>query len=110
MRNHVSRQSPNPLRHHAAGRQQFQTRGPQLILATSVSEPPARFSVSTQVGSLVGGYIMLRFFTPAVVAPDTNNIIQSKPTKIQRRNFVLVGFSRHMLTSTACDQWIKHKL
>lgn len=43
-----------------------------------------------QIGSLVGGYIYLRFFNPAIVTPDAINFIRNKPTKKMRRNLILV--------------------
>ena len=42
-------------------------------------------------GSLIGGYIYLRFFNPVIVTPDAMNIIATKPNRIQRRNLILVA-------------------
>eukprot|EP00456_Euglypha_rotunda_P037958 TRINITY_DN29148_c0_g1_i6.p1 TRINITY_DN29148_c0_g1~~TRINITY_DN29148_c0_g1_i6.p1 ORF type:complete len:191 (-),score=35.71 TRINITY_DN29148_c0_g1_i6:30-602(-) len=39
-----------------------------------------------QVGSLMGGYIYLRFFNPVIVTPDTSNLISTKPSRIMRRD------------------------
>jgi len=44
-----------------------------------------------QKGSLMGGYIYLRFFNPVIVAPENNNFIQITPSKTARRNLILVA-------------------
>lgn len=44
-----------------------------------------------QIGSLIGGYICLRFFNPVIVTPDALNFIQTKPKRIMRRNLILVA-------------------
>lgn len=44
-----------------------------------------------QIGSLMGGYIYLRFFNPVIVTPDALNFIQTKPTRIKRRNLILIA-------------------
>lgn len=44
-----------------------------------------------QIGSLMGGYIYLRFFNPVIVTPDAINFIQTKPSTIMRRNLVLIA-------------------
>lgn len=44
-----------------------------------------------QVGSLIGGYIYLRFFNPVIVTPDALNFIQIKPSRVMRRNLILIA-------------------
>lgn len=44
-----------------------------------------------QIGSLMGGYIYLRFFNPVIVTPDALNFIQVKPSRIMRRNLILIA-------------------
>jgi Ras GTPase-activating-like protein IQGAP2/3 len=44
-----------------------------------------------QIGSLIGGYIYLRFFNPVIVTPDALNFIQTKPKGVMRRNLILVS-------------------
>jgi len=44
-----------------------------------------------QIGSLIGGYIYLRFFNPVIVTPDALNFIQVKPSRIMRRNLILIA-------------------
>eukprot|EP01006_Ploeotia_vitrea_P031861 TRINITY_DN64153_c0_g3_i3.p1 TRINITY_DN64153_c0_g3~~TRINITY_DN64153_c0_g3_i3.p1 ORF type:complete len:649 (-),score=387.13 TRINITY_DN64153_c0_g3_i3:60-2006(-) len=53
----------------------------------------AKFPNSTraQIGSLLGGYIYLRFFNPAIVTPDAINFIKTKPTRVARRNLILIA-------------------
>jgi hypothetical protein len=46
-------------------------------------------AICLQVGSLMGGYIYLRFFNPVIVTPDALNFI-SKPSRVMRRNLILV--------------------
>ena len=44
-----------------------------------------------QVSALLGGYLFLRFFNPAIVAPEANGIAPSSPTDDSRRALVLVS-------------------
>lgn len=45
-----------------------------------------------QVGSLVGGYIHLRFFNPVIVSPETANFVEKTAvSKMTRRNLILVA-------------------
>jgi Ras GTPase-activating-like protein IQGAP2/3 len=44
-----------------------------------------------QIGSLIGGYIYLRFFNPVIVTPDAVNFIKKKPTPKARRNLILIA-------------------
>jgi hypothetical protein len=43
------------------------------------------------LGSLIGGYIYLRFFNPVIVTPDALNITTIKPNRFQRRNLILIA-------------------
>lgn len=45
-----------------------------------------------QIGSIIGGYIFLRFFTPAIGNPSDKkfNFID-EPTKVMRRNLILIS-------------------
>ena len=43
-----------------------------------------------QIGSLIGGYIYLRFFNPIIVAPYMINIC-NKPSKIHKRNLIYIA-------------------
>lgn len=43
-----------------------------------------------QIGSLIGGNIFLRFFCPAIITPDAINFITTKPSKIMRKNLILI--------------------
>lgn len=45
----------------------------------------------SQLGSLMGGYIYLRFFNPVIVTPDAINFIQTKPKGTMRRNLILIA-------------------
>eukprot|EP00743_Colponemidia_sp_Colp-15_P005475 GILK01005888.1.p1 GENE.GILK01005888.1~~GILK01005888.1.p1 ORF type:complete len:816 (+),score=159.79 GILK01005888.1:49-2448(+) len=45
----------------------------------------------TKIGSLIGGFLYLRFLNPAIVAPDGLNIVKAKPNKTVRRNLILVA-------------------
>jgi hypothetical protein len=53
------------------------------------------FSTATeqQIYSIVGGFVILRYINPAIVAPDGNQIIAAgtKPSKKQRRNLILIA-------------------
>lgn len=53
----------------------------------------AKFPEATryEVGSLIGGYIYLRFFNPAVVGPDAAGLISDKPGTVGRRNLILIA-------------------
>ena len=53
--------------------------------------PGPRSSLSSQIQSLQGGYIYLRFFNPVIVAPDAMNFIREKPSRTLRRNLVLIA-------------------
>jgi len=44
-----------------------------------------------QVGSLMGGYIYLRFFNPIIVTPDAINFVDQKPSRLMRRNLILIA-------------------
>jgi Ras GTPase-activating-like protein IQGAP2/3 len=44
-----------------------------------------------QIGSLIGGYVYLRFFNPVIATPDSVNFISVKPSKTMRRNLVLIA-------------------
>lgn len=44
-----------------------------------------------QIGSIMGGYINLRFFNPVIVTPDALNFISTKPSRSMRRNLVLIA-------------------
>jgi len=45
-----------------------------------------------QIGSMVGSYLYLRFFTPAIVNPDRGNLLQGKKlSRKMRDNLVLVA-------------------
>jgi len=44
-----------------------------------------------QITSLLGGYIFLRFFNPAIVTPDAINLISIKPSRICRRNLTVIA-------------------
>jgi len=52
-----------------------------------------------QTGSLMGGYIYLRFFNPAIVAPDAMNLVSTKPSKQLRRNLTLIAKSLQNLSN-----------
>eukprot|EP01113_Clastostelium_recurvatum_P021211 TRINITY_DN2509_c0_g1_i2.p1 TRINITY_DN2509_c0_g1~~TRINITY_DN2509_c0_g1_i2.p1 ORF type:complete len:928 (-),score=285.96 TRINITY_DN2509_c0_g1_i2:70-2805(-) len=45
------------------------------------------------VAPLVGGFIMLRYFTPAITCPEASNVLaaDTAPTIRSKRNFVLLG-------------------
>lgn len=45
-----------------------------------------------EIVSLQGGIIYLRFLNPAIVTPEVNNLVKDKPSKIARRNLILVIF------------------
>eukprot|EP00937_MAST-01D_sp_MAST-1D-sp2_P007383 g7383.t1 len=45
----------------------------------------------TQVNSIVGGFVFLRYINPAVTAPDGLNLLPTKLKPMQRRNLVLVA-------------------
>eukprot|EP00475_Leptophrys_vorax_P005128 TRINITY_DN1307_c0_g1_i1.p1 TRINITY_DN1307_c0_g1~~TRINITY_DN1307_c0_g1_i1.p1 ORF type:complete len:875 (+),score=221.44 TRINITY_DN1307_c0_g1_i1:59-2683(+) len=62
---------------------------------------------NNQIASLVGGYVCLRYFSPAIVAPDAMNIITEKPTKIMRRNLVLIAKCLQNLSNG--QYWGEHK-
>lgn len=55
-------------------------------IATAVTPrfPQAKFTA-------VGAFIFLRFFCPAIVAPDTEGLVASVPTKEMRRGLLLVA-------------------
>lgn len=46
-----------------------------------------------QIGGLVGSFIFLRIFNPAICAPDSqeNGFVNERPSKITRKNLLLVG-------------------
>merc|ERR1711902_386876 len=46
-----------------------------------------------EIGSLVGGYIYLRFFNPVIVAPDQKNLLSNgkKLNPKARRNLILIA-------------------
>merc|ERR1712130_88378 len=44
-----------------------------------------------QIGSLIGGYIYLRFFNPVIVTPDYLGFVDVKPAKHMRRNLILLA-------------------
>eukprot|EP00474_Spongospora_subterranea_P010430 CRZ10888.1 hypothetical protein [Spongospora subterranea] len=44
-----------------------------------------------RVGSMVGGYIYLRFFNPVVVTPDALDFVRGKVSKKMRRNLILIA-------------------
>jgi len=52
-----------------------------------------------QTGSLMGGYVYLRFFNPAIVAPDAMNLLSTKPSKQLRRNLTLIAKSLQNLSN-----------
>ncbi|KAH8816296.1 hypothetical protein F5884DRAFT_217036 [Xylogone sp. PMI_703] len=56
------------------------------IISTTVTErfPEARFTA-------VGGFIFLRFFCPAIVAPDAEGLISTTPSKEMRRGLLLIA-------------------
>eukprot|EP00475_Leptophrys_vorax_P005130 TRINITY_DN1307_c0_g2_i1.p1 TRINITY_DN1307_c0_g2~~TRINITY_DN1307_c0_g2_i1.p1 ORF type:complete len:901 (+),score=234.58 TRINITY_DN1307_c0_g2_i1:125-2827(+) len=60
-----------------------------------------------QIASLIGGYVCLRFFSPAIVTPDALNIITDKPNKLMRRNLVLVAKCLQNLSNG--QYWGEHK-
>lgn len=51
----------------------------------------SRTSLAEQIQALQGGFIYLRFFNPAIVAPDATGFITSKPSRTVRRNLVLIA-------------------
>jgi len=44
-----------------------------------------------QIGSLVGGFIYLRLFNPAIVTPETMSLVAGRPSKSTRRNLILIA-------------------
>jgi len=44
-----------------------------------------------QIGSLVGGFIYLRLFNPAIVTPETMSLVSGRPSKNTRRNLILIA-------------------
>lgn len=44
-----------------------------------------------KVGSMIGGYIYLRFFNPVIVAPDALDFVRGKLSKKNRRNLILIA-------------------
>jgi Ras GTPase-activating-like protein IQGAP2/3 len=71
-----------------------------------------------QCGSLMGGYIYLRFFNPVIVTPDAVNFISTKPNRVVRRNLILVCPNSHTASYfldailirgyTSCDRLQKY--
>lgn len=43
------------------------------------------------LGSIVGGYIFLRFFTPMIVTPDALKLVNLQANRTQRRTLVLIA-------------------
>lgn len=56
----------------------------------------------SKISSLVGGYIYLRFFSPVIVTPDAMNFISDKPSRVMRRNLILVSCAAHFSTRFWC--------
>ncbi|KAI9761574.1 MAG: 3-dehydroquinate dehydratase (3-dehydroquinase) [Chaenotheca gracillima] len=56
------------------------------IIASAVTQrfPNAKFTA-------VGSFIFLRFFCPAIVAPDSEGLVTSSPSKEMRRGLLLIG-------------------
>jgi hypothetical protein len=76
---------------HGGGKQS-ETRGEQGVGDDAV-ELAANSSLEAQVRSLEGGFLFLRFFTPALVSPETvcAFLRDKPPSRILRRNLVLVA-------------------
>ena len=53
--------------------------------------PSSRSSLSSEIQSLQGGYLMLRFFNPAIVAPESSKLVVTRPSKQLQRNLVLIA-------------------
>eukprot|EP00735_Rhodelphis_limneticus_P000026 TRINITY_DN1004_c0_g1::TRINITY_DN1004_c0_g1_i1::g.29951::m.29951 TRINITY_DN1004_c0_g1::TRINITY_DN1004_c0_g1_i1::g.29951 ORF type:complete len:772 (+),score=265.22,sp/Q54K32/RGAA_DICDI/31.56/3e-98,RasGAP/PF00616.14/3.5e+03,RasGAP/PF00616.14/4.8e-45,RasGAP/PF00616.14/3.7e+03,RasGAP_C/PF03836.10/5.8e+03,RasGAP_C/PF03836.10/3.6e+02,RasGAP_C/PF03836.10/5.7e-12,IncA/PF04156.9/0.004,IncA/PF04156.9/2.1e+03,IncA/PF04156.9/66,Snapin_Pallidin/PF14712.1/1.5e+03,Snapin_Pallidin/PF14712.1/1.5e+03,Snapin_Palli len=62
--------------------------GKQLRLMAKIKFPLAN---KYKIGSLVGGFIYLRFFNPAIVSPESLNLLDSKPSPVMRRNLILIA-------------------
>eukprot|EP00743_Colponemidia_sp_Colp-15_P006347 GILK01006831.1.p1 GENE.GILK01006831.1~~GILK01006831.1.p1 ORF type:complete len:922 (+),score=203.02 GILK01006831.1:184-2949(+) len=44
-----------------------------------------------QIGSIVGGFIYLRYFNPVIAAPEAFNVVKSKPTQEMKRNLLMIA-------------------
>lgn len=55
-----------------------------IATAVTLRFPDAKFTT-------VGAFIFLRFFCPAIVAPDSEGLISSVPTKEMRRGLLLIA-------------------
>ena len=44
-----------------------------------------------QVIPLLGGYVFLRFFSPAIVAPEVHGVLPTAPSLEARRSLVLIS-------------------
>eukprot|EP00771_Trimastix_marina_P000920 gnl/Trimastix_PCT/1954.p1 GENE.gnl/Trimastix_PCT/1954~~gnl/Trimastix_PCT/1954.p1 ORF type:complete len:473 (+),score=92.72 gnl/Trimastix_PCT/1954:46-1419(+) len=74
---------------------EVRSRLPSEIRAVSycVREHARSFGVSEQAASLVGGFVFLRFFVPAVVAPESQCLLPEgvRVSSMHRRNLSLLG-------------------
>ncbi|EFC41685.1 hypothetical protein NAEGRDRAFT_80615 [Naegleria gruberi] len=58
------------------------------LIARFIGQVSDSLQLDTPV--LIGGYIMLRFFNPAIATPDAMNLTTKKKTKVSQRNFILI--------------------
>ncbi|KAL9655139.1 hypothetical protein ABK040_008915 [Willaertia magna] len=58
------------------------------LIAKYIGQVSDSLQLDTPV--LIGGYIMLRFFNPAIATPDALNLTTKKKTKLSQRNFILI--------------------
>ena len=58
------------------------------LIARFIGQVSDSLQLDTPV--LIGGYIMLRFFNPAIATPDAMNLTTKKKTKCSQRNFILI--------------------
>jgi neurofibromin 1 len=56
----------------------------QIVNAVESRFPDAKYTA-------VGAFIFLRFFCPAIVAPDVEGLVSTTPTKDMRRGLLLIA-------------------
>lgn len=56
----------------------------QIVTAVEPRFPDAKYTA-------VGAFIFLRFFCPAIVAPDVEGLVSTPPTKEMRRGLLLIA-------------------
>lgn len=59
----------------------------QLLLRVDAQFPHAK---ERDKSILVGGFMFLRYFSPAILSPETNGVIETTITETQRRNLTLI--------------------